>query len=114
MVVDDDPALLDELEQILVQEEFEVETVNQSVFKQIIERSDPDLILIDVWFGKNPDGMTMTQALRSSRQLHDVPIILMSSDGLIANYSAKVGADTYLEKPLDVDELLFTINSLVN
>lgn len=113
-VDDDDRSLLREIKVILKNEGYDVQTIDSTVFTQVIEQLKPDLLLLDVWFGNNSSGITQAQAVKQTLNLRSVPVVLMSSDPSVAEYAVKSQADGYLRKPLDIDELLTTLNSILN
>ena len=77
-------------------------------------RSIPDAIVSDV---RMPvmDGLTLLEIIRSSPQLVEVPVILLTAKGMpqdrVAGYNA--GADAYIPKPFDPEELLTVIDSVI-
>lgn len=79
-----------------------------------VPRSIPDAIVSDV---RMPvmDGLTLLETIRSIPQLVEIPIILLTAKGLpqdrVAGYNA--GADAYIPKPFDPDELVTVIDSVI-
>jgi CheY-like chemotaxis protein len=75
--------------------------------KDIISRVEtvmPRLILMDNWI---PDegGIAATQRLKSEPGLRHIPVIYFSANSDIALLAQQAGADSYLAKPFDLDEL---------
>ncbi len=115
LVVDDQPANLTSLEQIL-RGDYRVSTATNGV--DCIEntyRLLPDLILLDVDMPVM-DGLTVSRKLKADRTTSLIPIILVSAlsrlEERLAGYRA--GADDYVAKPYDVDELLAKIRIALN
>ena len=75
----------------------------------------PDLILMDVVMPVM-DGLEATRRLREDRALHDVPVIALSASAAAANEKEgrDCGADAFLSKPIDLDELLAEIGRLLH
>jgi DNA-binding NarL/FixJ family response regulator len=80
----------------------------------MVPRSIPDAIVSDI---RMPvmDGLTLLETIRSSPQLIEVPVILLTAKGMphdrIAGYNA--GADAYIPKPFDPEELVTIIDSVI-
>src|SRR5690606_6891581 len=69
-----------------------------------VESAEPDIILIDNWI---PDvgGVQATQILKSTTHLKHVPVILFSANSNLPQLAEEAGADDYLKKPFDLEEL---------
>ena len=77
----------------------------------------PDLIVLDVMM-PNKHGYKMCEELKASKEYSDIPIVLLTSVASHikdTEYTHRMGmeteADDYIEKPVEPDELLKTINS---
>ncbi len=104
LIIDDDPAILKVLGMILEQRGFEVhKALRAEEGLRVAYRTQPDLVVLDIMLPEM-DGY---EVLRRLRELSDVPIIFLTAvDG--PKQSAKglnMGADDYIAKPYDVDEL---------
>lgn len=64
----------------------------------------PDVILMDNWI---PDdgGIVATQKLKSDEVLKEIPVIYFSANSEIELLANKAGAEAYLPKPFDLDDL---------
>ncbi|MFB2773442.1 hybrid sensor histidine kinase/response regulator [Pelatocladus sp. BLCC-F211] len=114
LAVDDTPDNLFLLQTILEIEGYEVDLVSDGVtaLKQV-EESPPDLILLDVMM-PGLDGYEVTRRIRNHPFLDYIPILLLTAfhdvsvvEGLDA------GADDFIRKPFDQDELLARVRSLL-
>ena len=80
----------------------------------IAEQTRPDLILIDV---KMPDlnGFNVTYHLRQSVKTESIPIIFLSgcAEATYKQQASAVGGNEYLTKPLDFQELEFTLGKYI-
>ncbi len=87
-----------------------VEAVNGIEALNLAEQVSPDLILMDV---KLPllDGLEATREIRKSANIGSVPIVFLSgcAEAKFRNAANEVGANAYLVKPLDYDNLQTTI-----
>ena len=72
----------------------------------------PDIIIMDNWI---PDdgGIIATQALKNDERLKDIPVIYFSANSDIEILASHAGAETYLAKPFDLEELENVINSVL-
>ncbi|PSP18812.1 MAG: hybrid sensor histidine kinase/response regulator [Cyanobacteria bacterium QS_8_64_29] len=78
-----------------------------------VERAPPSLLLLDVMMPEL-DGFEVTRRIRANPNLPFVPILLVTAyDRPNAAQGLDSGADDFLRKPLDVDELLARVRSLL-
>ena len=105
LVVDQDPLCLQLLTRYLQLEGYEVYTAGDG--QQAIEQVEvhaPDLVLLDAALPLQPDAFTVCQRIKARSQASIIcitPLQAEDKSGLI-----ELGADDYLHKPFDVDELL--------
>lgn len=111
MVVDDDIynrnmlRLLLELEGYLVSEaEDGLDALHKAT------HDVPDAMILDVMM-PNMDGIAACRALRARQETSRLPIIMLSGKTQIgsAEEGLAAGANVYLSKPTDMDELLSTL-----
>lgn len=77
-------------------------------------KSIPDVILSDIRMpGK--DGLELLSLLRADERLSRVPVVLLTAKALTSDriMGYKAGADVYLTKPFDPQELLAIIDMLI-
>ncbi len=72
-----------------------------------------DLIILDVMLPEM-DGINVTESVRISN--NEVPILILSAKNSSADrvLGLKKGADDYLTKPFNLEELLLRVNKLIN
>ncbi|WP_108398672.1 response regulator [Devosia submarina] len=72
--------------------------------------SRPDLILMDIALGEM-DGWEAIRIIRSSSEIRDIPIIVLTAHALAAdrNRSAEMGCAGFETKPVDLPRLLYRI-----
>ncbi len=72
----------------------------------------PDVILMDNWI---PDdgGIIATQKLKKSEELKNIPVIYFSANSDIELLASHAGAETFLAKPFDLEDLERIINTVL-
>lgn len=116
LAVDDTPDNLFLVEAILAEvEEYKIELVTDgtTALRQI-EQSPPDLILLDVMM-PGIDGYEVTRRVRNNPKITSyIPILLITAhhqSSVVEGLDA--GADDFIRKPFDTDELLARVRSLL-
>ena len=105
LVVDDDATVRDLLTRMLESEGFEVVTAaSGSEGLLLAEKLNPSAITLDVMM-PSMDGWTMLSKLKEDPELSDIPVVMVS---MLAeeNRGYALGADDYLVKPVDKQELV--------
>lgn len=112
LVVDDEENIRKSLNEILIDEGYEVFLAKDANFaRKIKEKEKIDLILLDIWM-PDCDGISLLKEWEKNKQLL-CPVIMMSGHGTIdtAIEATKIGAFDFLEKPISLQKLLKTIGS---
>lgn len=111
LVIDDEPLVVEVLKIRLKMNNYEVITASdgtEGIERAITEK--PDLIILDVVM-PGLDGYQVCQKLKEDRNTKTIPIIMLTalgqSPGRKKGYS--LGADDYLFKPFDDQELLNSV-----
>jgi len=105
MIADDDPGIVDAVEMLLEFEGYEVtSTVDGST---VLDMKDelPDLLLLDIWMS-GEDGRDICRKLKSINSTKNIPVIMISASRDIKASAMSAGADDFLAKPFEMDELL--------
>lgn len=107
LIVDDEPAVADLIEAVLVGEGYTVAIARDGVQGLMLARDwRPDLILMDVML-PGVDGGTAIRRLKSDPETAEIPIVAMSAGRTIRRQSDELSdADAALAKPFDIDALL--------
>jgi DNA-binding response OmpR family regulator len=107
-VVDDDPDILDALQMTLEDGGYHVTTTEKGEYAENLPHMNenlPDLIILDVLLSGR-DGRTICQKLKSQQATRHIPVIMISAHPNAKQSVKDVGADDFLAKPFEVDELL--------
>ena len=112
LVVEDDKGITDYLVPELKHEGFETVVANtgrQGI--ELFQNEKPDLILLDVMLPE----LNGIEVLRRIREVSNVPIIMETARGESIDKvnGLNAGADDYIAKPFDIEELIARINAVL-
>lgn len=114
LVVDDAPDNVLLIETILEEEGYEISSADNgfSALSQI-DKCPPDLLLLDVMM-PGMDGYEVTKRIRQKPELPFIPILLITAhDSASVVQGLDLGADDFIRKPVEMDELLARVRSLL-
>ena len=114
LVVDDDLAILEALDITLRDSGYETETStkNGDYVERSLRRQLPDLMVLDILLSGH-DGRAICKNLKSREETRHIPIILISAHPNAEKTALEAGADDFLAKPFNIDDLLDRIERLV-
>lgn len=111
LVVDDDPTMTTLLAKVLKDNKFQVKTVNEAVEGlDYAMAHKPDLIILDVMM-PIVNGFNFCRLIKQEQAQKDIPVILLTARDKMKDIEIglEMGAEAYLTKPLNTEELLKTI-----
>lgn len=110
LVVDDDIDILSVMEILLSMKGFDVEVTSkgENTFPKI-ESFKPDLILLDVLISGH-DGRAICKQIKTNQLTKNIPVIMFSAHPGAASTITEYGADDFIAKPFDVNNLMKKIN----
>ncbi len=119
LIVDDDLQFLEVLEVLLQRHGYTIQTAYDGLealdfLNQLKEQAPPDIVVADVTMPRC-DGLELCRQVRQIREFELLPFIFLSARTLTQDRVAglRVGADDYLTKPFEPEELIVRIeNSL--
>ena len=114
LVVDDVPENVRLLEAVLATRGYEVLTAHDGVEAlAVVEAEEPDLILLDVMM-PGLDGYAVCTRLRAHDSTAVLPVIMVTSSiGQEKTRAIAAGADDFIPKPFNHEELLTRVRSLL-
>lgn len=115
LVIDDEENIIEFIRLGLRYEGFQVESAsNGEVGITSAQRINPDLVILDVMM-PGIDGLEVCRRLRANPITQDVPILMLTAKDEVRDRitGLKTGADDYLTKPFDFDELLERIRAIL-
>ncbi|MGG6238051.1 ATP-binding response regulator [Nodosilinea sp. AN01ver1] len=114
LAVDDSSDNLFLIESILDDPEYRITCVQSGqAALEVVVQTPPDVILLDVMM-PGLDGYAVTQRIRDNSSLPYIPILLITAhdqSSLVQGLDA--GADDFIRKPVDVNELRARVRSLL-
>lgn len=113
LVIEDETRMRANLVTILRMEGFEsLDAPDGAAGVEVAKRFLPDLILCDIAMPKM-DGHGVLEALRAEPTTARIPFIFLTARGdkVDVRSGMNLGADDYLVKPVEIDELLAAINA---
>ncbi len=112
LVVDDDDKIKDLIKQFLNEKGFIVSAASNAKEAKIkIDIFNFNLIILDVMM-PGQSGYDLTKEIKETR---NIPIILLTAKGEVESriHGLELGADDYLGKPFDPQELLLRIKNII-
>lgn len=106
LIVDDEPAILASMRDILQDEGFQVETTsNPAQVLELIGALVPDLVFLDI-FIPNANGLDLLSLIKKEYPAQTVVIISGYGNISLAVEALKKGAADFIEKPFTIEDVL--------
>jgi two-component system response regulator MprA len=112
LIIEDDPAILKVLQRGLVYEGYAVDIATDGRMGLNLARDrHPDLVILD-WMLPGMDGLEVCRRLRTGGSL---PILMLTAKDTVQDrvQGLDAGADDYLVKPFNLDELTARVRALL-
>lgn len=105
LIIDDDAGILQAFRLAFEEEGFNVEAAQSG--RPLVERHGecPDVVLLDIMLGEE-DGRKLARRVKQNPQWNDTRLILMSAMGDAKESALAAGADYFVAKPVDLDDLI--------
>jgi len=114
LVAEDDKAIIEVVKIILEDKGYTVIMADQGKkVHKAIEQHAPDMILLDIWlFGE--DGVEIAKVIKANPLTKQIPLVMMSANNETEKITKKVGADDFLLKPFNIEDLLYLVRKHIN
>jgi len=113
LAVEDDPDLGTMIKLMLEHKGFAVtlpERIEQT--EQILRNNNIDLVLMDMLLS-GANGMNICTELKSDNETKHIPVMMISAHPEAKELCLGAGADDFISKPFDIQDLIFKVNTLV-
>lgn len=125
LIIDDDRDLVNSVRIILESKSYQVRTAyNGQQGYQLIEEKIPDLIILDVMMATDTEGFDLAYKLSRNPKFNNIPILMVTAftqqmmEKGPESFQHILGEDwpvsEFLEKPIDPETLLSTVNRLLH
>jgi CheY-like chemotaxis protein len=109
LLVDDEPDIVEFLQELLEEEGYTVAITDKAEYLEKLHHGGPpDLILIDVLLS-GKDGREIVKHLKSQEETRHIPVIMFSAHPGAEKTARAAGADDFVAKPFEIDEVLAKI-----
>lgn len=112
LVIEDDEGVRIMLDLVLKYDGYEVVTSRDGAILDDVHTIKPDIIFLDEWLC-NEKGSDLCRKLKANPLTAGIPVILLSAMISAEKFAGQAGADGYIRKPFDLDELNQTIRKYV-
>ena len=109
VIVDDDAAILEAMKMILELYNYEVETIAEGDLLSKLALLQPKLLFLDICMS-GVDGGDICKNLKMSEATKDIPVIMISASYNLREVTQSSGADDFLAKPFELNDLLSKVN----
>lgn len=110
LVLDNDPAILDIMEEILGYEGYDVQTYadTENIFN-CIDNFNPDLVLLD-YILNGINGGELCAQIKQNPLTNHLPVIIMSAYSRVLLSLGNYGCDDFIAKPFDLDDFISRVS----
>ena len=117
LIIDDDSKNIFALSAVLKAKKFQcisALSAHQGL-KMLSSNKNVGVVLMDMMMPEM-DGYEAIEKMKSDHELKDIPVIAITAQAMTGDREKcmEAGADGYISKPVDVDELLLLLNQLID
>jgi DNA-binding response OmpR family regulator len=112
LVADDDPAILDVMSLMLEDAGYLVQLCEDGEKVYQMTGEYPDLLILDIWMS-GTNGRDVCRYIKSQKRLRTIPVIMFSANREGARIAHEAGAEDFIAKPFDMNDLLSKIESMI-
>ncbi|RZL45665.1 MAG: response regulator [Pedobacter sp.] len=108
-VVEDNAAIRDMIEFLLIEEEYEVKACpNTSDFWEQMQQHKPDMVVLDVML-PDGNGLDICAKLKHNVKTYDIPVMMMSAGNQLSQMKSKCDAEDFINKPFDLNDFVHRV-----
>lgn len=110
LVVEDDADIRMALADVLLEEGYQVRVAANGAegLTELSRDPKPQLVLLDLMMPVL-NGWQFRKAQQANEQLAHIPVVIVSADATAHKQASEIGAAAFLQKPVELDELLSTV-----
>lgn len=115
LLVDDDAEIIESLRLALEAQDYQVLVArdgNQGL--ALIERENPDLIILDMMMPKRSGFLVLERLKRLGEKKHRIIMITANEGNRHKAYAEMLGVDDYVRKPFPMDRLIQSVDRLLS
>lgn len=113
VICDDDDGILEVTKLFLELEGYKVVTLkNCAGFFDCLVNTKPDVVLMDIWM-PNKWGDQVTKELKADPVMRTIPVLLFSANPDIEKVVEISGADGFIRKPFDLEQVKSSIQKVL-
>lgn len=113
LIIDDDPDVRTVMNVLMRKQGFEAETAfNREDALSKLESFNPSVILLDVLLSGS-DGREFCREIKANDRMKSIPVIMVSAHPGAAENIQSYGADDFISKPINSENLVEKISRLV-
>ncbi len=113
LVVDDDSGIGEMLQTLLEFYDFEVAvTERPDDTEKLIQEKNIDLVMLDMLIS-GVNGTDVCARLRQNKETANIPVLMMSALHDAGSKCREAGANDFISKPFEMDELIARINKIL-
>jgi DNA-binding response OmpR family regulator len=113
LVAEDDPGILDMVSMMLEDEGYVVKKTANGKTVPDLMKFHPDLLLLDIWMS-GMDGRDICKKIKSEEDTKNIPVIIMSANKDTETIAKECGADNFIAKPFEMDEMITKVKQYIN
>lgn len=106
VVIQDNEDILNIMDEVLVDEGFDViPSLTTEPIEELAD-IDPDILIVDDHIKGSKKGSEVIKELKTDPDTEELPSVLTSTDSDVAKTAAECKADDFIEKPFDLDHMV--------
>jgi len=113
LILDDDPDICTMIKMVLEYHGFmAIEADNEEKANQVLSSQQVDLIIMDMLLS-GVDGTDVCRRIKSDQAKRSIPVLMFSAHPTAKETCLAAGADDFIPKPFEMNELIAKINFLI-